>query len=316
MAETLWFRDFDFEPGALRVKKTGVRVPLNGAIVQESLAWFAYYLAVEAMRLARAFGSRGPKVAFLPDRPRPWYLIWPVLHAAGGRMVNDPAEADLVVQFDDATQSAHAPPPGAPAHGLVNFGAVDISKSRVAEAFERAFGYPLAVCPRRGRGIAVEKSEANGLHDGQVVRLPIEPRPGRVYQKLVNNRAADGLVEDLRTPTVGGRPVCVFVKRRPVAHRFGNDNVACPLRAPEEVFSAEEIAAIGRFCAEIGFDWGGLDILRDCDDGRLYIVDANKTDMGPPVAMPLRDKLEATRRLAHAFRAFAQERRALAHGPG
>jgi hypothetical protein len=316
MAETFWLRDFEFEPGALRVKKTGVRVPLNAEILHESLTWLIYYLAVEAMRVARAFGKRGPRAAFVPDRPRPWYLIWPVIHAAGGAVVSDPAKADLVVQFDDSVRSSHAPPPGAPAHGLVNFGAVDISKSRVAEAFERAFGYPLAVCPRRGRGIAVEKSEANGVHDGQVICLPVEPQPGRVYQRLVNNRAPDGLVEDLRTPTVGGRPVCVFVKRRPMAHRFGNENVACPLRAPEEVFSAEEIAAIGRFCAEIGFDWGGLDILRDHDDGRLYIVDANKTDMGPPIAMPLRDKLEATRRLALAFRGFAEERRALAHGPG
>jgi hypothetical protein len=315
MAETFWLHDFDFEPGALRVKKTGARIRLDAALVRESLTWFGYYLAVEAMRLSRGLGQRGPKVAFMPDRPRPWYLIWPVIHAAGGTVVRDPADAELVVQFDDAIHSAHAPPQGVPASALVNFAAVDISKSRVAQAFERAFGYPLSVCPRSMGGLAVEKSEGNGVHDGRVVRLPLEPRAGRVYQKLVDNQAPDGLVEDLRTPTVGGRPVCVFVKRRTLAHRFSNDNLACPLRAPEDVFSPEEIAAIGRFCAEIGFDWGGLDILRDREGGRLYIVDANKTDMGPPVAMPLREKLEATRRLAHAFRAFAEGRKAQGHEP-
>jgi hypothetical protein len=47
-----------------------------------------------------------------------------------------------------------------------------------------------------------------------------------------------------------------------------------------------------------------LDVLRDATEGRLYIVDANKTDMGPPTALPLSDKLHATRTLAKAFRAF------------
>jgi hypothetical protein len=49
-------------------------------------------------------------------------------------------------------------------------------------------------------------------------------------------------------------------------------------------------------------DWGGLDVLRDRTDGRLYVVDVNKTDMGPPIAMKLRDKITVTRRLAAAFR--------------
>ena len=47
-------------------------------------------------------------------------------------------------------------------------------------------------------------------------------------------------------------------------------------------------------------DWGGLDILRD-KDGRIYVVDVNKTDMGPPITLPLGDKLKATGLLADAF---------------
>ena len=53
-------------------------------------------------------------------------------------------------------------------------------------------------------------------------------------------------------------------------------------------------------------DWGGVDVLRDRADGRLYIVDANKTDMGPPIALNLPDKLKATRMLAQAFREFVR----------
>lgn len=60
------------------------------------------------------------------------------------------------------------------------------------------------------------------------------------------------------------------------------------------------------FTEKLGLDWGGLDVLRDLDDGRIYIVDANKTDMGPPLALPLREKLRATHMLASALDAHIQ----------
>jgi hypothetical protein len=109
----------------------------------------------------------------------------------------------------------------------------------------------------------------------------------------------------MRTPTVGGRPACVFLKRRRIGERFANANAEVILARPEDVYSPAEMAAIAAFCDRLGLDWGGLDVLRDATEGRLYIVDANKTDMGPPTALPLADKLHATRILAKAFRAFA-----------
>lgn len=51
----------------------------------------------------------------------------------------------------------------------------------------------------------------------------------------------------------------------------------------------------------MNLDWGGLDILRDRHDGRIYIVDVNKIDM-PPLALPFRDKMRSTRQLAAALR--------------
>jgi hypothetical protein len=74
---------------------------------------------------------------------------------------------------------------------------------------------------------------------------------------------------------------------------------------PGEVFSPEEMQRIAAFSREMGLDWGAIDALRHRADGKLYIVDANKTDMGPPIALPLADKMKATRLLAEAFRAYA-----------
>jgi hypothetical protein len=49
---------------------------------------------------------------------------------------------------------------------------------------------------------------------------------------------------------------------------------------------------------------GRWDVLRDRNDGKLYIVDANKTDMGPPIGLNLQDKIKATYMLRDAFRKF------------
>jgi hypothetical protein len=313
MPKKNWLADLELGDGVLLVKKTGAQIPLSWATFVEGVQFFSYYCSVELWRAGRfLLGQRGPSVAFSPDRPRPWYLIWPVLHAAGARIVDNPDKADFVVHFDDTTLSLNVPPPlsgkaGKHTHHL-NFACTDISKSRVTRVFEEIFGYPLAVNPRAGEGPAVEKSEENAAHDGAIVHRPVEPRPGRVYQKLIDNRSSDGLVADLRTPTIGGRPVCVFIKERPIAHRFSNDNVRVSLRAPEDVFSAAEIESLTRFGQAMGLDWGGLDVLRDREDGRIYVVDANKTDMGPPFALPLVDKLRATRRLARAFESFVADK--------
>ncbi len=50
----------------------------------------------------------------------------------------------------------------------------------------------------------------------------------------------------------------------------------------------------------IGADWCALDILRD-RDGRIYVVDVNKTDAGPIIALPMIEKLRSTAMLARAL---------------
>jgi hypothetical protein len=311
MKARLWTSDFVFENGTVRVKKTGHRIRLDLQLAQDAAVWLAFYLRAELWRMQALFASRRPaRIAFLSDQPRPWYLIWAVMAAMGARVVADPAEADIVMQFDDATLS---PRPALPDFGgasprLVNVECQDVSKSAVADAFERAAGYSLAVDPLTYAGLMVDKSEENAAHDGRILMGPRPAEPGRCYQKLIDNEVAGGLVEDLRTVTVGGKPVVVFRKRRPLAQRFANTNAEVDWVLPHDVYSASEIALIGRFARELRLDWGGIDVLRHSGDGRIYVVDANKTDMGPPIALPLRDKLRTVRRIARAFReAFASQ---------
>lgn len=302
---TSLLRDFEWSFTGVTVRKTGARVPFDHAHLSEVFHWIVYFIAILLSKRARG----GPIVGFAPDPARPWYLIWPSLFLTGGRSARDGETPDVWMHFEDQTQSRSLslPMDGKPRW---NFDANDLSKSAVARAFEMAFGYPLALDPRTSEGVCVEKGEANGIHDGAIVTLPCLPKTGKVYQRLIDNRGSDGMVEDLRTPTVGGVPVCVYVKRRDEAVRFSNDNSQCWLHRVEDTFSAQEVASISRFCAILKLDWGGLDILRDASSGRIYIVDANRTDMGPPIALPLHEKIESTRQLARALQNMFQPTKA------
>lgn len=300
-----WLGDFEFRRDGVLIKKTGWLAPYSLCNLASFGTWLRFFFAVHMMKPAD-----GPRFAvhFAPDRVRPWYLIWAVMKAAGGRAALDPRDADVIMHFEDATYGDAAPPPPNTQARHLNFGCRDVSKSRVARASEAAFGTSLVIDPRAHHGPAVEKCELNGAHDGRIVTCPVAPRAGQVYQRVIDNRADNpDLVEDFRTPTVGGKPVCVFIKRRRIGARFANANTEVELKTAEQCFSAQEITQISDFCARMNLEWGGLDILRDRGDGRLYVVDANKTDMGPPIALPLEEKLIALRALAQAFRAYALE---------
>ena len=300
-----WFSDFEFENGAFLVKKTGHYVPLNLNLVSDIAVWMSFFTLAQGWRVWHSLrGHRRPRVHFVPDVPRPWYFIWPVLQASGAIIEKDPSKADVVFHFDDATHSEGRLPEGInPNAKLINFDCRDVSKTLVAEAWEHVAGYSLAVDPRSFDGPMVEKSEVNAAHDGRIIEGPIEPIEGKTYQRLIDNRVKGGMVEDLRTTFVNGEPTLVFIKRRPQARRFLNENSKVSHLLARNCFTVDELDVIRRFAREIGLDWGGVDVLRDATSGKIYIVDANKTDMGPPIAMPLGQKLRSTRLTARAFSA-------------
>lgn len=300
-----WFEDFILKDGVVTIKKTGHTLSWDSKLWKDMATWSSYYFSLQAWRLWRRVSGR-PKarVAFIPDEPRPWYQIWGVLQASGAKIVKDVNKADILFHFEDATIATTHAPAENPRARRVNFRCRNVAKSHVADCFKRVAGYDLGVDPLTYEGKMVEKAEVNAAHDGRVVEGPLKPEElveGKVYQKLIDNTMERGLVEDLRPVIVGGEPKLLYIKRREVERRFKNENAEILLGEMKDYFSEDEIGIIRNFAYEIGMDWGGVDVLRDKKDGRIYIVDANKTDMGPPVAMPLWVKLRTTRRLARYF---------------
>lgn len=294
-----WVSDFRYENGRIFVKSTGVWMKSDVQLWSDIFRWLTYYAFVRVNGVRAKLTKRaGPRVWFTPYHPRPWYIVWAAMVWGGLRFAHRPEEADATFYFEDQTQ-AEPPDPRHARH--FNFAVGDVSKTRVAEVMERAFGYPLEIDPTTHVGPAVEKGEGNGLHDGRVVQCPTARAPAKAYQRVIATEGADGWAWDLRTACVGRKPIVVFVKKKPAAARFSIQNTSVEVKLPDEVFSKREIAQLEHFCETMELDWGGLDVLRENESGRLYVVDVNKTDTGPAVVLNWRDRARATRLLSTAL---------------
>lgn len=299
-----WFSDLRFTPHGIIVRKTGRVIGLADLTPGEVGKFLSYFIVVLAQGLrARLQRKTRYSVWFAPDRPRPWYVVWSAATLAAVDFATHEAAADVVFYFEDVTVG------DPPSRMAINGGCANISKTRVAQIFARAAGYPLAIDPLMHAGRAVEKSEENGAHDGRLVDCPVSPRPGACYQHFIDS--SDGVTAfDFRTTIINRKPRFVLVKGKPVADRFSIHNDTVVFQTIEDVFSADEIALITRFCEAMQMDWGALDILRDRTSRRIYIVDANKTDTGPAVDLSWADREKLKKAIASAFLRMIEERAA------
>jgi hypothetical protein len=295
-----WYDDFKIENGRVRVVKTGVSLSVTWALVHEIANWIIYLAIVKIVYAWRRVTRTGRQsLFFAPDRPRPWYLARGAAMWAGIDVADRQDQATASFYFDDSTLGS---PPALFSNGAINAGCVNISKTYVATVFEAVFGYALSVDPRKTTGEIVEKPEQNGVHGGHIVVAPLEPRPGYTYQRVVDTCDDNGCCHDLRTPCAGGVPVVVWVKTKAAGARFSIINRRAVKALPSDIYSADELRLIKLFSDRMGLDWGGLDILRDRSDGRIYIVDVNKTDLGPVIALSWRDKISSMALLGAALK--------------
>jgi len=298
-----FFGDYKIDGNQLVAKETGAHIPLTPGFALDVFRMASFVWVINALRATRVVKGREPRarISFFPKKPRSYYAIWPVCQLADVKIVDDPAQADLHFYFED--REFLTMPRTAPSQKpAFNIGCYDIRKSVVSRVFEEVFGYSVIVDPLTHQGPAVEKSEANGKHDGRIVMCPIaEPKHGQVYQRLIDNTFDGGEHVDIRTPIVNGKIPFVYLKRRTSNLRFSNDNHRVDLVDTSVMLSQTEQRQIADYAKAMALDFGGLDVLRDRLDGRIYIVDANKTDMGPPSALSGPDKLKAMRGLADAF---------------
>ena len=189
----------------------------------------------------------------------------------------------LKLAFDDRTEKRQAQP------GFWNGHCLDISKSTLDRHHQVVFGYGVNVEPATHSGPMLEKSEGNAVHDGKEIQGPLSPdqlQPGKVYQRIIDNRTDEGLFEDLRVVVIHGEVPVVYLKRKSGEVRYTNETAEVDLaESPKTVLSEGEIDQITSLSAKMCAEFAELDVLRDRQDGRIYCVDLNPTPYGPPAGL-------------------------------
>jgi len=186
---------------------------------------------------------------------------------------------------------------------VINLHSRDISKVFVDRAFSKVFGYSTFIDPVTYDKPYVKKNDINACHDGEIFLNNVDsPEKGYIYQKLIDNSADENTVIDFRVPVIDGTLDFIYLKYRNKDIRFTNSTEKTILKPIQDVFSGKEIFLINEFCLEIHLEYGELDILRDNDDNKIYIVDVNNTPQGPPANLDKRDAKNATRKIANTFK--------------
>lgn len=255
-------------------------------LFKEHVTWpVRTYIAynVEAYRVRKSPGFVPVTLLCYPEKPRTYHTLYKIAHNLGWKITNNPkVHADIVMHFEDITERREHPALTAlrNTHAVINADCTDISKSRVNAVFEHVFGYNLSVDARAYTGPCVRKSETNGVHDGCILDCPTEPEEGYVYQKLIETHCGEGRVMDLRIP-VFNDTIPFILKRYKSDRDLFDITVDTEIAETDELLREDERAKVLTFCRQIGLDYGELDVLRDNNDGKLYIVDVNNTPAGP-----------------------------------
>lgn len=252
-----------------------------------------------------ANGCRVKTILTLPHKPGPDSVLYKICHRLGVRMVDTAGiKADLAIHWEDCTvrQREATLDRLSVTQPVLNSRCLDISKRKVEAVHQAVFGYGLAVNPREFTGRCVKKSNENALHDGKIIQGPVaQVEEQCVYQRVVNNSRDGKFVEDIRVPVFGKAIPFCYRKFRPIGWRFSNQNNSAELCEVAEVLSAQEVDLLLRFCHEMGLDFGEVDVLRDVDDGKVYIIDVNNTPFGPPNHLSGIDVQQALKKLSAAF---------------
>ena len=222
------------------------------------------------------------KLFCYPDKPGTWSKLHAVITTLGWRY-GTREDHDLRTYFSGATINTGGVrldrrgrrPAASPSilPKTINSGCVDVSKSAIERAFSKELGYASFVDPS---GVeCVEKTEIQAIKKIRRVAAGSPQRSGYVYQREINT-FRDRAWTDLRPVVYDGRILGVVVKKKS-DWIHGDADARIELASPLQVFSADELARIEAGCRGFGAHFAELDVLRDRDNGKVYVVDLNYT---------------------------------------
>jgi hypothetical protein len=252
--------------------------------------------------IKKILGKKIKTICFYPCKPISYDILYWICFLNGYKISTDLSDpADIYMYWEDDTfhKSLNSEIGN---HDWINLNCTDISKTKISSVFSKIFRYHLQVNPLEYNGYCVQKNDLNAKHDGKIIQCPIENiEPGSVYQKLIDNQKDDKYIVDIRVPIFKEYIPFVYLKYRDINTRFLNSNNYVEVKSTTEIFDNTEITQIIDFCKCLKMEYGELDVLRDNQDKKIYIVDANHCPSGPPNHLPLLLKWKYLSELAKSF---------------
>lgn len=246
-----------------------------------------------------------PTIVAYPDFPSKKTTLHKIAQLLNFRLTNKTVvNPKVVIYFEDITHGSSSElRKKYPQAHIVNELCTDISKKKVDAVHAEVFGYNTFINPLNYDGKAVQKSDINALHDGAIVECPLaKVQNESIYQVLIDNAYNAELVMDYRVALVNHTIVNVYKKYKKYAVRFTNQVAYSELCDTLTCFSAQEQQLIPEFTKKMGTDFCELDVLRNKDDGKIYIIDVNKTPYGPPFGLQSDQAQKAIAALAEQFK--------------
>ena len=162
-------------------------------------------------------------------------------------------------------------------HRVYNINCNNTRKSYVADIHLKVFGYNASV-GKKFKGKMVRKSDLQYKRCEVIVSKYSYARHLH-YMKFINTYS-NGYYSNFRVPYYDGAIPCVVqIKKKDPFDRKSKTKLV--IKKPSFWFSPEEIKKIRQFCVAMGLDYGEIDVLRDKNDKRIYIIDVNdKPGMG------------------------------------
>ena len=217
------------------------------------------------------------KILFYPDRldnPKRVSRIYRVLKSHPEiQFHNDPAKPhDLHVFWSYTRHSIIPDEITLNAPSVINRGCYDISKEKVNRIFDDLF-----IDPLKHKGVCVEKLDQQGKHKfHKIIKCPKHPKPGYVYQRLVNSQE-NGLFVRYRVYWIDK---ITHVRKIWQTDPFETKIVKSEMIAVSKLFNPKQKADFARKCQAFGVNLAEMDVLWN---GKPIVIDVNNIVGGQTV---------------------------------
>lgn len=200
--------------------------------------------------------------------------------------IND--EADFGFHWNSRNENEVSPELILKGIPIFNAGCLNVKKDYIDKLFTEIFEYSSLIDPETYSGLCVKKGTEQATHSGKIITCPCKrelrerERNGvkhyDLYQRLINNEEPNGLLKEYRLTYCFGK-LSLLVRYKIKENRFHpffpdkqkivyEPIVGCHIKN-------KDVANILKFCRHYSIDFADLDVLRDRDNGKIYIIDVN-----------------------------------------